>query len=84
MKKTCLSNSRLYITEDIYHDNVWFVRTDIEQIARLKMEQGWQIYFYPYRINLKKEKLDDSLRLIEKMFKEYWKSKYGESKCDIR
>lgn len=77
MKKRYLSNSRLYITEDINHDNVWFVRTDVDFIARLELKDEWEIYFYIYKFRTVKQTLKECLVLIEKEFVKFWNEKYN-------
>lgn len=75
-KKRC-SNKELYTTSDLYNENIFFIRTDIEQIARIKKCDSWDVWFYPYNLHLRYEKLTSVLDVIEKLFKEYWEKKYA-------
>lgn len=83
-KQTYLSNSRLYVTEDIDREGVWFVRTDTDVIARLRLNGVWEVYIYPYKFNQRFNSLTESLNVIEYIFKKFWKEKYGDSKCDTQ
>lgn len=78
MKKKCLSNSRLYITEDMNHDNVWFAKTDCDFIARLELTDMWNVYLYNYKFTFHKNSLKECLRIIEKVFKRFWSEKYAD------
>lgn len=82
MKKKILSksNKRLYITSDIWNDRVFYVRTEVELISRLLLVDTkkcrWEMYFYPYKLRLKFNKLKNALDFTERQFKKYWSEKY--------
>lgn len=77
MSRNNSSNShRLYITEDKDHENVWFARTDTDLIARFALRQKWEIWFYPYKYRQTRLSLKDTLKLIEKVFRQFHEEKY--------
>ena len=80
MKNCHSNNTRLYITQDI-NSTAYFVRTDVEKFARFhRDEYGWMIWIYPYKYNLRTDSLTKTLKIMDKLFKKYWNSKYGELK----
>lgn len=71
-KNLSKNNSRLYVTEDTDHDNVWFARTEAEQFARIKHTDMWEVWFYKDKFTVRLATLKQCLELIDKQFKEYW------------
>lgn len=80
MKKVCHSNTtRLFVSQDKYSD-AYFIRTEKEKFARfVNRGNHWRIWFYPYKYNLKFNKLSDLLEVSERMYKKFWEEKHGES-----
>lgn len=76
-KKRCSDNSNLFITQDLYEENVFFVRTEAEQFARIKKNDKWVFFIYPYKMKLETDSLTLGLEAIDKLFKEYWEDKYA-------
>ena len=71
------SKSRLFITTDVFEDNVWFVRTEYEKFARLKDVGGKaQIWLYPYKIERTLDTFTEALEYVEKKFGRYYYDTY--------
>lgn len=72
------SNSRLYVTYDRYKEGVYFAKTDYLKFCRFyQTEYGWELWFYPYRVRRRAHSLTETLNMIDKQFKKFWRIKYG-------
>lgn len=71
------SKSRLFLTLDVYSDNTWFVRTEEEKYARIKMsEYDIEVWLYKQHYTKYFNTLTEALQFTESSFIRYYYEKY--------
>ena len=71
------SKSRLFITSDMYKDDVWFARTKEIIFARLQYKFGeYYVWFYTQKYRVVCRTLTEALKHIEKVFALWYFEKY--------
>lgn len=71
------SKSRLFLTLDVYSKDTWFVRTEEEKYARIKLTDSCvEVWLYKYKYERQFKTLTESLKFVERSFVRYYYENY--------